>query len=112
MIEQLNGVTLDIAFPNDQRLIMRFNKKTVSYWTIENEEVISNRNDGIPFIYSKVRPGVYFIACHERGIGDLISMVVDFDTKYTYLTSLMGYPADDRRIRFDTGKISAILVDR
>ena len=111
-ISILDGVTIEYTSANGSRNVVEFLGATASYWSTNEANRVSNRNDNIPYRVMEIRPGLIHATLHEKSIGDLLFLVVDLENELVHSTSLAGFPSDDRQLQFEDGTITRTMSNQ
>ena len=104
----LDGKTIRYTYSGGLAFEVRFADGLASYKALVDSGNVSNENSDIPYQSRQIRPGLIHSVWHETDIGDIVSLVIDFDAKTIYSAALLGYRADDRMLHFEDGVIESI----
>lgn len=108
MAGHLDGITLDYTYSGGLRFVVRFADGHASYKAVGETGGVSDQNDNIPYQSREIRPGLFHTVWLEETIGDVVSLVIDLDARKIYSAALLGYPAADRMLHFEDGRITTL----
>lgn len=104
----MDGKTIDYTYSGGWRFVVSFRDGLASYKAIGDTGGAAGENNDIPYRSRLIRPGLVHTSWHEEDIGDMVSLVIDLETKQIYSAAILGYRGDDRALHFEDGVINSI----
>ncbi len=105
----MDNKTIRYTYSGGLAFEVHFQDGLASYKALVESGQVSSENNDIPYQSREIRPGLIHTIWHEENIGDVVSLVIDLDTRKIYSAALLGYPADDRLLHFEDGVIESII---
>ena len=105
----LGGLKLEYTCANGMRNVIEFGDTVVAYWSLDANDRVSNRNENIPYHWREIRSGLVYAVAHERSIGDVLVLVVDLEGDEIHTACLMGFPAFERPLHFESADLTSVI---
>ena len=104
----LDGKTIQFNYLGGLAFEIIFDAGHASYKALDSSGAVASANEQIPYQSKELRPNLIHAVFHEKDIGDVMSLVIDFDANTIHSAALLGYRDDEPLLHFEGARIEHV----